>query len=178
MESVAVGPNCESAPRTRALSQPARPQTRRVPSLEPETMRPSDSTVTAVTESECPSRVRIVSPFATPRGRRRRTARRERGGGRLQVVLAVDEVRRLAQGVQIVDHGDARRGELRRELAQERAPDDGREAPRAERAGDLRHIELGAGAVGERGVGEEDPQGASPWANARRRSAAGSRWRR
>ncbi len=82
----------------------------------------------------------------------------EQGGEGLQIVMAVDQLGSLRERGEIVADRDARADELAGELADDRAPHHRPVAARGEGAGQLDDVQLGAGAVGEPGVGEEDLQ--------------------
>ena len=98
----------------------------------------------------------------------------EQGRHRRRVMLAVDQVRRLADGAEVVHHGDGGLAQRRRHLAQPRAERHGRMPARQEACRQLEEIELGARPLVERAVGQEDAQAIRSPRAARRPSPSAS----
>ncbi len=98
----------------------------------------------------------------------------EQGRQRPGVVVAVDEVGRLAQRVERVRHRDAAGRELACQLAQHCAVDDGIVAAGPQRQRQLDHVELRAGAMGQRRIGQQDSHRGCPHRALRAAPASGT----
>ncbi len=83
----------------------------------------------------------------------------EHGGHRREMVLAVDQVGGLGEGGEVVDHRDGGRAQGRGHPPQARAEGDGGVPARQQADRQLGEVELGAGPLVERAVGQQDPQG-------------------